>query len=1032
MSIPDDILKIKDLIPKINLETDATLFIAQVSELDKRVQNVTFGDEHQELTTLSSIEILQPLKDISHQLKSVMVVVDQKPKDVIESQSEHLHKITSKLQKVISASEKFFPMFKEFQICLKEATANGEAVSEKIAKYNFPEEMCAKIAIAAAKQNPEAFLKYFKNYKITNPLLLFRIAVTLFENVDKITLEIYKQANQMLPKIKELRDISSVAPEFVKESIYLYGDDFCATHLFSLNINDSSFLSTNAIRLIEEGQSQKIKMGLLESIKAGTLDDPDLIEEILIKLAERGGIEWSDITKIYTDKTKQEIFALGMYDKSPEWARKNLSLIAPIMDKHFLNIIADHFYDSAEVLDSLPILHKLLTKDQYKDLVVRIFNDPNPQLDSEGNIKYDGIQKKIEGLAAIHAKKCQSYFNNPPHIASEFEKNPELLKSFNYIEATKDNGFKLKLTSTKGPNEVITHLLEIIQKLASLPENEGNCQKMLEWVVLFDLLCRGNKIPEPKLIATLPILKQILDVRMPSLRYPLTDFIFKEIFSEKGSTKTSEQLNKILKQEHTALFRLMLTPLIEENPDENWDFVEILNDKFFINPNKQNAVLAALNALNGIPSSQASTKEKFRVLKEMFICSAKELELLKKERNEKDDNKAKFELINQQLGYLTFMIDRDVTKIAKFTSSEEFLSSAREDVIDKYKFTSRGKTVKLIAEVEAMRNVKPKSGEYDTLFKQLETTQQARLIFSIFHGKLLDFIDLPPRLHFFEGLPFEKVFPFILADLQAIQKIKDSSLTDEGRKNLTKIISELEFSKELFPDILTFEQLSLNTKIKLLKFPQKNGKPIGSMILPGGYPGHAVLYKIDMNETGCRFSVINTGGGATRISTRPSKSRGIARINRDEVYSGNLELKDLSAKFFEELFKLKATAKSMDDIYAFLDKSLLREGVKKIAGPERIMQTKGTCVIRCIHALIQEGLGKELFREYDVLAGERAKVSAEEYASRITPFVKSILFPTIQGEIYDEEAVKEHMQLFFEKGSIALQRKKNKIKKITV
>ena len=361
---------------------------------------------------------------------------------------------------------------------------------------------------------------------------------------------------------------------------------------------------------------------------------------------------------------------------------------------------------------------------------------------------------------------------------------------------------------------------------------------------------------------------------------------------------------------------------------------------------------------------------------------------------------------------------------------EELKEYLKKEVNKYYKSLRTEKLEKLWESSETVIKTDPAKGL--ALGKQYLLAKKTDMLFKFYLAKLLDFWALPPRLSSFVGLNTNKTLPLILADLQTFQKDKAVSLTKENEQKLVKAINELEIANHLIPQNES-EINALADKVHqhLLAFPKKDTQPIGSMILYGGFSTHAVLYQIEFDEKGGKFSIINTGAGAQHISHKLKKRR-LVGTARDVVYSGNLNLSDLSPQFFEGLLMLGEKANDMEKIFAFLDKSLLREGVTKGEGQTRVLQKKGTCVVRCVHAWLLEKFGKELFREYDVFGAERIKISVEEEAKKLSPAVLECLFPHLPGEEPDEKFYANILKDFFEYGDYALQRKKDKIRRITV
>ena len=354
-----------------------------------------------------------------------------------------------------------------------------------------------------------------------------------------------------------------------------------------------------------------------------------------------------------------------------------------------------------------------------------------------------------------------------------------------------------------------------------------------------------------------------------------------------------------------------------------------------------------------------------------------------------------------------------------------FKNKALEEAIGYYKTKQEANSEKFLQALADSLETYP--DKLEELSKLASDAQQANQIFKMFYAKLLDSIDIPTHLNVLQELDTLPSWNMLLEDLRAFQMDTKDSQTEEPTQNLLDaVIKDFEFAISILNELSSekIQEAAQQTQQHLLQFPQKDGKPQGSLMLCGGFSGHKFLYKIELNEAGGKFSVINTGEGAQHIRKLSSKYRrqGYDYFNHDVVFSGNLNIKDLTPSFFEKLFNLRSTAKSMDEIFSFLDKSLLREGIHKEVGMKRVLQRKGTCVVRSVNAWLLEKFGKELFRKYDLFAGVRSKKSVEEIAESLNPLALQYIFGSD-----DEKLLKDSVKTLLEKGKESLQHKATKI-----
>jgi len=290
-----------------------------------------------------------------------------------------------------------------------------------------------------------------------------------------------------------------------------------------------------------------------------------------------------------------------------------------------------------------------------------------------------------------------------------------------------------------------------------------------------------------------------------------------------------------------------------------------------------------------------------------------------------------------------------------------------------------------------------KQAAIDTYGKAYDT----EWIFKLYFNKVLDSDYIKPRWCLLQGYTFADALRSISIDLDLFSQMKQESLTQNDAERLGQVKDHLEFAYKVKPSVLRGEEkieirLKNNAEqihSKLTSYAEQKEISSGSIVIPGGHATHAFLYQIKKNDSGTYdFSIINTGDGATIIL---SKKYGFK--SQDVVYTG-LTLNELSEQFFFELLNLYETAIDMEEVFKFLDSSLLNHSAKKVGGMERSIQKKGTCTFKCIMEWIKTELGKELFREFKLFMLERAIQRVEEEAKTISPTALRFLFPLMPEE----------------------------------
>ena len=437
---------------------------------------------------------------------------------------------------------------------------------------------------------------------------------------------------------------------------------FLAKIIFRLGITDLTILHSVVLSLIKSGNSFEIK----ESLKSYYPNNEAFAYEIYTDLAQEGYLTIKNILNLNADQSK--VLAEIIIKRNPSRAMDSLAELGSILDQEVFYKYLEMFMkvDAKKIAESLPEIIHLLTPEQGYALALKSCETfPLLMEDKLINIQFDDVQKKLNCFACIFKNKKLQDFENPPNLFKLIRMDPNILKSMPYIKLPDDAvDFKAAiLDPSKAVSKPLNMLLQTIQKLATnLEEGDQGYMNMVEWVIYFNIVSSGSQLSEKKFSETLPLIRQIVELRMPSMRYLLTKHLFQQEYSlPQGSVRPSEGIDK-LTEEHTSLFKLMLRPLYEVNKDKDWSFINILNDKSYLHFQKTNTVLKALNALNDNP--RLSPEEKFQLLRVMFTCNSTELAELEKEQPKLKGPALNIELIHRQLNLLTFVIN-NVTKELK-------------------------------------------------------------------------------------------------------------------------------------------------------------------------------------------------------------------------------------------------------------------------------------------------------------------------------------------------------------------------------
>ena len=707
MSIPDYITRIKELIPTINAEDDPDQFVTELDELNARVQDLLKGDEHNLLELTSFQEtISDPLSKLASKLHPVA------PSDSdgvrIDPKSHNIRAITEKLAKVVSNTEQVFPHMKKFQEWMKMAKEDSLKTSINIEKEDsLSEEMRVRIAVAAAEQDPNAVLKNLQNYRIKDPNLLSKVALKVLENMTKI-----KYPNDQL-FVKLWRELPIQVNEQVCYSMFKAYSNAFPDHIFNnLSIFPisqqsryelvSQYIKENRVyslpplnelgikdnqlryKIIDElitGNHRLIVFNNTEFIKEME-EDQKLLGSMVEMLYNTYGYMISSNLFNYGFKDSLTLikYAATLAESHPIHFARSISnwkdFSNPEVVYEVLKIILKT--DPFELATHLKRFAKVLPQEKLYELTIAAIEATSRRSPGEHtaqieavlpSLHFDDVQKKLHCISLLLTKRPQNY-NYPPDIMPFLINDPAIAKMVPYIQFTK--GFDLKtakINSKDAPNKPLGTLLETIKKLtANLAEGDKGYEKMLEWVIYLDLRTRGGHITEKQLQDSLPTLIQIAELRIPLMRYTVTDALFKNVYSPKPSAY--ESLGKILTEEHTHIMRPLLASLYELNPDADWDFIQILNDKGYQHFNRRNTILNTLQVI--LDNDQLEGPNKFAIFKAMMTCSDEKLKELKVERPKIPDRTLVLDQIETQLNLIVTLINSGSTKEIKgITKAEE-------------------------------------------------------------------------------------------------------------------------------------------------------------------------------------------------------------------------------------------------------------------------------------------------------------------------------------------------------------------------
>lgn len=290
----------------------------------------------------------------------------------------------------------------------------------------------------------------------------------------------------------------------------------------------------------------------------------------------------------------------------------------------------------------------------------------------------------------------------------------------------------------------------------------------------------------------------------------------------------------------------------------------------------------------------------------------------------------------------------------------------------------------------------------------------AHHVFAFFYAKLLDRASIPIHLVGLAGLTTIGTAESMLEDLTEFQK--SSRLNEAQAKQLQHVLDEMRSIQIscVSPRASNKERMTAAEQL----FQRLQAK--GQVMMYGGARNHGVLYKIEKTESGqYRFTVINTGAGGNKISVI-SPDLGLHYHVLDVVYD-HISAEQMTPQLFLALLDNSLSAEDMLVTNKFLDQLLLRNGVIKTTGRERIGQEKGTCAVRCIMEWLREDLG-DLYPQFEVSQFTRAIALAEAEIKKITHLGLQFIYPPAKTD-KEQEKVTQALHKIMDKGKWFLKRK---------
>ena len=214
-------------------------------------------------------------------------------------------------------------------------------------------------------------------------------------------------------------------------------------------------------------------------------------------------------------------------------------------------------------------------------------------------------------------------------------------------------------------------------------------------------------------------------------------------------------------------------------------------------------------------------------------------------------------------------------------------------------------------------------------------------------------------------------------DLELFKKTYFNDLSNEDKKKLDQILQNLNFAAKLSNPIELWKMRKArnellgnldNDDLNLYKCPLENAmkeaisqikllSPGENIVIPGGHPGHSVLFQIKKEENNTyTFVIINTGDGAFQVqgTNPPQYCDGLVR---------NLALEDVTNhEFLVKLGMANSHAENMEATFQLILEHLQKGDVTKLVGGRvHGIQVNRTCTYSCIESWMESELDPALF-----------------------------------------------------------------------
>lgn len=396
------------------------------------------------------------------------------------------------------------------------------------------------------------------------------------------------------------------------------------------------------------------------------------------------------------------------------------------------------------------------------------------------------------------------------------------------------------------------------------------------------------------------------------------------------------------------------------------------------------------------------------------------LKLIKTTPFEKSELPSDFDMFQKVLekktcAYFSTLAD-EIEVSLKTVFAEKNLDQIKLEV-ELFHLAKKDKLELTIEELDRKSFLTEKIEDFKIEIEALRKDFSDQEVFKIYYHKLPDSATLNHRWSSLDGLYGKEALSSIIEDLSCFFEINKKTEMDQFITDLQIALESHSMERDAVKKIHQ----------KLKNYSEQKEITSEFIVINGGFYGHGILYQIKKNNSETfDLSLINTGNGAIVINE--SKEGKISSKSQDVVYTG-LKIEELSESLFQELIRKKDSAKNMNEIYEFLDQSLLKQSAKKIGGHKRSRQNRGTCALKPILELLKTELGKDLYRDFNLFMIERALNSVEEAAKTITPTVLKLLFPTPPDEIATPEYYSDQLAKLIDTGRVVLENKRLKYKR---